>query len=209
MYLRYLPPWVDNRAYHLATSMTKAQNVCCRRTEKTGLELGPIERGAFVRTLMRLIERGQYSKNGSLATTVGDCACMLAFVEPSVMLPHIVTGFDTALDSVSFANSMCLQPLSSFMTCQTLFKQPFSIEYFEILVSIFLQRVQTDVPDHSYPSTRDCNWYLGPCSSTYSPGLNQRKSKRNFEQRNEGFTLDVQNLVGGRHVQYVAGTGCE
>lgn len=69
---------------------------------KTGLELGPSERAAFVGTLMRLIERGQYSKNGSLASTVGSSACLLAFVEPSLMLPHIVSTFDTALDSVSF-----------------------------------------------------------------------------------------------------------
>ena len=72
-----------------------------RSLEKTHVALGPAERAAFVKTLMRLIERGQYSKNSSLTSTVGSSACLLAFVEPSLMLPYIVSTFDTALDSVS------------------------------------------------------------------------------------------------------------
>ena len=78
--------------------------VCCLCTimHNTGLEFGPSERATFVGTLMRLIERGQYNKNGSLASIVGNFACLLAFVEPSLMLPHIVSTFDTILVSVSF-----------------------------------------------------------------------------------------------------------
>lgn len=82
----------------------------CRSSEKAHVALGPAERAAFVRTLMRLIERGQYSKNSSLASTVGSSACLLAFVEPTLMLPYIVSTFDTALDSVSLFRISCHPP---------------------------------------------------------------------------------------------------
>ncbi len=74
----------------------------CRRSEKLGSELGPRERAMFVRTLMRLTERGQYSKNVGLANTVGFTSCFLAYVEPALMLPPIISGFQTALESVCF-----------------------------------------------------------------------------------------------------------
>lgn len=77
-----------------------------RSSEKAHVALGPAERAAFVRTLMRLIERGQYSKNSSLASTVGSSACLLAFVEPTLMLPYIVSTFDTALDSITATHQL-------------------------------------------------------------------------------------------------------
>lgn len=81
--------------------LTEIHVMGCRSSEKTHVALGSVERAAFVKSLMRLIERGQYSKNSSLTSTVGSSACLLAFVEPSLMLPYIVSTFDTALDSVS------------------------------------------------------------------------------------------------------------
>jgi proteasome activator subunit 4 len=75
-----------------------------RRSEKLGSELGPRERAMFVRTLMRLTERGQYSKNVGLANTVGFTSCFLAYVEPALMLPPIISAFQTALESVCFSH---------------------------------------------------------------------------------------------------------
>lgn len=72
----------------------------CRSSDNAHVALGPAERAAFVKTLMRLTARGQYSKNSSLAFTVGSSAWLLAYVEPSLLLPYIVSTFDTALDSV-------------------------------------------------------------------------------------------------------------
>ncbi|KAG0602531.1 hypothetical protein M758_10G020700 [Ceratodon purpureus] len=94
-FLRYLI------AYFLAR-LAKEQ----RSLGKTHIVLGPVERIAFVKTLMRLIERGQYSKNSSLTSTVGSSACLLAFVEPSLMLPYIVSTFDTALDSITATHQL-------------------------------------------------------------------------------------------------------
>lgn len=74
----------------------------CRSSEYANIALGPAERSAFVTTLMRLIARGEYSKNGNLAFTVGNAAWLLAYVEPSLLLPYIVSTFDAALDSVSW-----------------------------------------------------------------------------------------------------------
>ena len=58
----------------------------CIVMHKTSLELRPSVRAAFLGTLMRMIERGHYNKNGSLASTIGNFACLLAFVEPLLIL---------------------------------------------------------------------------------------------------------------------------
>jgi len=60
---------------------------------------------------MELTARGQYSKNSGLAFTVGSSAWLLAYVEPSLLLPYIVSMFDTALDSVS----LCMMMSSNFI----------------------------------------------------------------------------------------------
>lgn len=77
-----------------------------RSSEYANSALGPAERSAFVKTLMRLIARGEYSKNGSLAFTVGHAAWLLAYVEPSLLLPYIVSTFDAALDSVTATHQL-------------------------------------------------------------------------------------------------------
>ena len=62
--------------------------------------LGKPEREAFVTTVMKLIDRGQYSKNGALAWTAASSASRLAYIEPSIVLPMVVNRFQMALDTV-------------------------------------------------------------------------------------------------------------
>jgi proteasome activator subunit 4 len=62
--------------------------------------LGKPERAAFVSTVMKLIDRGQYSKNGTLAWTAASSASRLAYIEPSIVLPMVVNRFQMALDTV-------------------------------------------------------------------------------------------------------------
>lgn len=63
--------------------------------------LGPEERVAFVKVVMRLVERGQYSKNVSLAACAANVAARLTYLEPYVVLPLIVSCFQMAMDTVS------------------------------------------------------------------------------------------------------------
>ena len=63
--------------------------------------LGEPERAAFITTVMKLIDRGQYSKNGALAWTAASSASRLAYIEPSIVLPMVVNRFQMALDTVS------------------------------------------------------------------------------------------------------------
>jgi len=63
--------------------------------------LGEVERATFVKAMLRLIDRGQYSKNPALASTAANAASSLAFVEPYLVLPLLVSRFYSAMDTVS------------------------------------------------------------------------------------------------------------
>lgn len=68
--------------------------------------LGVEERVAFVKCMLKLIERGQYSKNGQLARTAADAATNLAYVEPSLVLPLVISGFQTAMDTITATHQL-------------------------------------------------------------------------------------------------------
>ena len=59
------------------------------------------ERKRFIGAVTRLVERGKFSKNSSLARTAAMVSSSLAYIEPSLMLPSCISQFQTALDSVS------------------------------------------------------------------------------------------------------------
>lgn len=69
--------------------------------------LGKEERTSFVRVLLKLIDRGQYSKNNSLAETVSAATSVLAYIEPSLVLPHITLRFQLASETVSVPCYLC------------------------------------------------------------------------------------------------------
>lgn len=64
-------------------------------------QLGEKERSLFVKAMLRLIDRGQYSKTPALASTAASAASALAFLEPYAVLPLLVSRFYTAMDTVS------------------------------------------------------------------------------------------------------------
>lgn len=68
--------------------------------------LSHTERTAFVTTMMKLIDRGQYSKNGALAWTAASAASRLSYVEPSLVLPMVVSRFQTALETVTATHQL-------------------------------------------------------------------------------------------------------
>lgn len=72
----------------------------CRPTEQ---HLGESERVFFVNTMLKLIDRGQYSKNEHLSETVAAATSILSYVEPSLVLPFVASRFQMALETVSCA----------------------------------------------------------------------------------------------------------
>lgn len=63
--------------------------------------LGKSERVSFVKMILKIIDRGQYSKNNPLAETVAATISILSYVEPSMVLPFIASRFHLALETVS------------------------------------------------------------------------------------------------------------
>ncbi|XP_078165661.1 proteasome activator subunit 4-like isoform X3 [Carex rostrata] len=68
--------------------------------------LGKEERASFVTNLLKLIDRGQYSKNDSLAETVSAATSVLAYIEPSLVLPHITMKFQLALETMTATHQL-------------------------------------------------------------------------------------------------------
>lgn len=66
--------------------------------------LGKLERSAFVDVVLKLVDRGQYSKNEHLSETAAAATSILSYVEPSAVLPFLTSRFHMALETVS-----CLQ----------------------------------------------------------------------------------------------------
>lgn len=63
--------------------------------------LGQSERASFVSIVLKLINRGQYSKNEHLSETVAAATSILSYVEPSLVLPFLASRFHMALETVS------------------------------------------------------------------------------------------------------------
>ncbi|KAL3680307.1 hypothetical protein R1sor_023263 [Riccia sorocarpa] len=86
--------------------------------------LGPTERTSFVKGLLRLIERGQYSKDGDMSETSANTASMLTYIEPSLVLPLINSRFLTALNTItathqleSAVTTLALAARPTFLAC--------------------------------------------------------------------------------------------
>ena len=68
--------------------------------------LGKEERVIFIKVILKLLDRGQYSKDNSLAETVSIATSILSYVEPTLVLPFVATNFQLALETVSLTINM-------------------------------------------------------------------------------------------------------
>ncbi|KAL2630922.1 hypothetical protein R1flu_015608 [Riccia fluitans] len=91
---------------------------------ESNLFLGSAERISFVKALLPLIERGQYSKDGNMSETAASTASMLTYVEPSLVLPLINSRFLTALNTItathqlkSAVTTLALAARPTFLAC--------------------------------------------------------------------------------------------
>lgn len=68
-------------------------------------------------TVLKLIDRGQYSKNDQLSETVAAATSILSYVEPSLVLPFLASRFHMALETVSFFCDCEKFSENCFLTC--------------------------------------------------------------------------------------------
>ncbi|KAF9589945.1 hypothetical protein IFM89_029561 [Coptis chinensis] len=76
------------------------------------LFLGKSERTSFVEVVLKLINRGQYSKNDSLAETVATATSILSYVEPSLVLPFVESRFHMALETTTATHQLTTAVMS-------------------------------------------------------------------------------------------------
>lgn len=70
-------------------------------SEQSELFITQVDKVSFVNTVLKLIDRGQYSKNDQLSETVSTTTSILSYIEPSLVLPFLVSRFHMALETVS------------------------------------------------------------------------------------------------------------
>ncbi|KAF8409810.1 hypothetical protein HHK36_005889 [Tetracentron sinense] len=90
------------------------------------LYLGRSERTSFVKVVLKLIDRGQYSKNESLAETVAAATAILSYVEPSLVLPFIASRFHMALETMTATHQLKTAVTSVAFAGRSLFLTSFS-----------------------------------------------------------------------------------
>ncbi|KAM3223043.1 proteasome activator subunit 4 [Capsicum annuum] len=74
--------------------------------EQSEIFLGQSERVAFVNSILKLIDRGQYSKNEHLSETVAAATSILSYVEPSMVLPFLSSRFRMALETMTATHQL-------------------------------------------------------------------------------------------------------
>ncbi|KAL8462064.1 hypothetical protein ACS0TY_033224 [Phlomoides rotata] len=75
-------------------------------SEQSGLFLSQSDRVSFVNTILKLIDRGQYSKNDQLSETVATATSILSYVEPSLVLPFLASRFHMALETMTATHQL-------------------------------------------------------------------------------------------------------
>ncbi|KAG9159869.1 hypothetical protein Leryth_007864 [Lithospermum erythrorhizon] len=64
------------------------------------------DRASFVNTLLKFIDRGQYSKNRQLSETVAAATSILSYIEPSLVLPFLASRFYMALETMTATHQL-------------------------------------------------------------------------------------------------------
>uniref|UniRef100_A0A2P2M9I2 Proteasome activator Blm10 middle HEAT repeats region domain-containing protein n=1 Tax=Rhizophora mucronata TaxID=61149 RepID=A0A2P2M9I2_RHIMU len=85
------------------------------------LFLGRSERTRFVSLLLKLIDRGQYSKDEHLSETVATVISILSYVEPSLVLPFLASRFYLALETMTATHQLKAAVMSIAYAGRSLF----------------------------------------------------------------------------------------
>ncbi|TKY47091.1 Proteasome activator subunit 4 [Spatholobus suberectus] len=87
----------------------------------TDQHLGESERVFFVNSVLKLIDRGQYSKNEHLSETVAAATSILSYVEPSLVLPFVASRFRMALETMTATHQLKIAVMSVAFVGRSLF----------------------------------------------------------------------------------------
>ncbi|XP_061367392.1 proteasome activator subunit 4 isoform X1 [Gastrolobium bilobum] len=87
----------------------------------TEQHLGESERVFFVNSVLKLIDRGQYSKNEHLSETVAAATSILSYVEPSLVLPFVASRFHMALETMTATHQLKIAVMSVAFVGRSLF----------------------------------------------------------------------------------------
>ncbi|KAL9270858.1 Proteasome activator subunit 4-like protein, partial [Drosera capensis] len=68
--------------------------------------LGKDERRSFVIVALKLIERGQYSKNEQMSEAVAASTSILSYIDPSLVLPFVASRFQMALETMTATHQL-------------------------------------------------------------------------------------------------------
>lgn len=85
------------------------------------LFLGKSERTFFVNVVLKLIDRGQYSKNEHLSETVAAATSILSYVDPSSVLPFLASRFHIALETMTATHQLKTAVMSVAFAGRSLF----------------------------------------------------------------------------------------
>ncbi|KAK4484733.1 hypothetical protein RD792_007326 [Penstemon davidsonii] len=75
-------------------------------SEKSELFLAQSDRVSFVKAVLKLIDRGQYSKNDHLSETVAATTSVLSYMEPYLVLPFLTSRFHMALETMTATHQL-------------------------------------------------------------------------------------------------------
>lgn len=114
---------LDRFLLHLAIMFRKRLQ-CEQATSDGGRSreffLGKSERFLFVSSVLKLIDRGQYSKNEHLSETVAAATSLLSYVEPSLVLPFVASRFQMALETMTATHQLKTAVTSVAYTARSL-----------------------------------------------------------------------------------------
>ncbi|XP_073279916.1 proteasome activator subunit 4-like isoform X2 [Primulina huaijiensis] len=75
-------------------------------SEQSELFITQVDKVSFINTVLKLIDRGQYSKNEQLSETVSAATSILSYIEPSLVLPFLVSRFHMALETMTATHQL-------------------------------------------------------------------------------------------------------
>ncbi|XP_050246119.1 proteasome activator subunit 4-like isoform X3 [Quercus robur] len=110
--------------FHLVIQFEKRLQHEQQNTENSRqpeLLLGRSERTYFVNVVLKLIDRGQYSKNEHLSETVAAATSVLSYVEPSLVLPFVASRFHMALETMTATHQLKIAVMSVAFVGRSLF----------------------------------------------------------------------------------------
>ncbi|XP_042004596.1 proteasome activator subunit 4-like [Salvia splendens] len=169
---------LERLLFHLVNTFQKRlqhEQLSKDSSKQSGLSLTQSERVDFVKTVLKLIDRGQYSKNEHLSETVATATSILSYVEPSLVLPFLASRFHMALETMTATHqlksavaSVAFAGRPLFLTSLTAFPMDHGSDSFADLLMISLSNALLGMDANDPPKTLATMQLLGSIFSNMS-----------------------------------------